>query len=97
MLCHTDDRYAGEHDHILFAEDTGRGYTLVVQTDVRGWTFADDIRSVLAVIPAEKLADAPRGLIGPRSPLDSRWQYKRNEVRRLLSFTSRYLNQLLTA
>jgi hypothetical protein len=95
LLCHNGTTMACESDRVLSGADTGLGYDLVVQTDVHGWTFADDIGDVLATFPTDALTRAPRGLRGPNSPLDSRWEHKRREVRRFARLTDGYLQHLL--
>jgi hypothetical protein len=96
LLCHYEDRLATEHDRILSSDDTGLGYDLVVQTDIRAWTFADDISKVFAVVPSDVLANAQQGL-RLKGRLDSRWNYKVSEVYRLHRLINRYLKTLLSA
>ena len=96
LLCHGAEQFATEYDRILSSDDTGLGYDLVVQTDIRGWTFVDDIREVLAVVPTDVLTNAQQGL-RLNGRLDPRWNLKVLEVHRLHRLINRYVKKLLTA
>ena len=96
LLCHGEDRLATEYDRILSSDDTALGYDLVVQTDIRAWTFTDDIRVVFAVVPSDVLANAQQGL-RLKGRLDCRWDFKVLEVNRLHRLVNRYLMALLSA
>ena len=94
-LCHGLENWAGENDRILASEDTGLPYTLVVENDVRGYTYTDKIEEIITIVPSTFWDSAPRGAEGPHNPLDARWNFKVAEISRFYRLTSKFLRDLL--
>lgn len=103
-LVHNQTRQATENDLIVFGDETGLNYDLVIQTDVRASTYLQQLSSVIAQAPDDVLEAAAdpdlvesserRGLF-LRGRLDSRWDFKVSEVRRLHHLVHLYIHDLL--
>jgi len=102
-LVHYEPKLATEHDIVVYSDETSLGYDFVIQTDVRASTYTQEITSVLAVTPPEVLAlahdpellaSSERRGLRLKGRLDSRWDFKVSEVRRLHRLTHLYLAHL---
>jgi len=79
-LVHPYTEYATDADRILDPAASGVAYTLVIELDLLGVVFPDQLDAApLARIATETLRNAPSG---PRltGPLDARWEFKQQEL-----------------
>ena len=94
-LCSVRTDLAADTDAIMYDSYTGIGYDMIVQRTICGWTYANEITSLLAVIPRHIVSAAETGSTGPNHPLDCRWEHKIKECTRFAKMIGRYLKDLL--
>lgn len=102
-LVHPYTEFATQHDAIVEPRLSGLPYSLVVQTDLRGVLFADELGAVVATLPSEVLfaclgiAVMEEVYFGPPmiGPLDSRWGFKVEQGETVRRLSSNALSKLL--